>query len=194
MTLSAAHAAFSPPPSVPRQFRFHSRYAYPFLRAPSGAHRAELRACPSDPFPLEVPGPVSSRIPLDRMRFVKPARGLPSCSAFCRVTPVTPSPSLGGEPALARLAAALCVQPYLRMRAGWLHFYLRQKRNEWFTFATHARMSRGGRPPRSKALIHIWVVPRVVQTKRRQSAHFALSASSGRPPPPHTCSPQTGQC
>ena len=106
MTLSTAHAAFSPPPSVPRQFRFHSRYAYPFLRAPSGAHRAELRACPSDPFPLEVPGPVSSRIPLDRMRFVKPARGLPSCSAFCRVTPVTPSPILGGEPALARLAAA----------------------------------------------------------------------------------------
>ena len=76
MALSTAHAAFSPPPSVPRQFRFHSRYAYPFLRAPSGAHRAELRACPSDPFPLEVPGPVSSHIPITRMRFVKPARGV----------------------------------------------------------------------------------------------------------------------
>ena len=52
---------------------------------------------------------------------------------------------------------------------GWLHFYLRQKRNEWFTFATHARMSRGGSAPRSRALIHIspscghtqWVAPRV---------------------------------
>ena len=30
---------------------------------------------------------------------------------------------------------------------GWLHFYLRQKRNEWFTFATHARMSRGAPSP-----------------------------------------------
>ena len=51
---------------------------------------------------------------------------------------------------------------------GWLHFYLRQKRNEWFTFATHARKSRGGPSPRSRALIHIspscgctqWVAPR----------------------------------
>ena len=51
---------------------------------------------------------------------------------------------------------------------GWLHFYPGQKRNEWFTFATHARMSRGAPSPRSRALIHIspscgptqWVAPR----------------------------------
>ena len=38
---------------------------------------------------------------------------------------------------------------------GWLHFYLGQKRNEWFTFATHARMSRGGSAPRPRAPFHI---------------------------------------
>ena len=41
------------------------------------------------------------------------------------------------------------------MTTGWLHFYLGQKRNEWFTFATERRMSRGGPSPRSRALIHI---------------------------------------
>ena len=41
----------------------------------------------------------------------------------------------------------------------------------------------------------LWrVVPRVVQTKAGQSDHFALSASSGRSPPPCACSPQAGQC
>ena len=44
---------------------------------------------------------------------------------------------------------------YNKPTHGWLHFYLRQKRNEWFTFATHARMSRGGRAPRSRAALHI---------------------------------------
>ena len=42
---------------------------------------------------------------------------------------------------------------------GWLHFHPRQKRNQWFTFATHARMSRGGPSPRSRALIHISAKP-----------------------------------
>ena len=34
-------------------------------------------------------------------------------------------------------------------------FHPRQKRNQWFIFATHARMSRGASAPRSRALIHI---------------------------------------
>ena len=38
------------------------------------------------------------------------------------------------------------------------------------------------------------VVPRVVCSKRGQSDHFALSASSGTSPPPPTCSLQAGQC
>ena len=49
-------------------------------------------------------------------------------------------------------------------REGWLHFNLRQKRNEWFTFATHARMSRGGSAPRPRAHRHI---------SAKQSAHAA---------------------
>ena len=38
---------------------------------------------------------------------------------------------------------------------GWLHFYLGQKRNEWFTFATERRMWRGGSAPRRRAHRHI---------------------------------------
>jgi hypothetical protein len=49
-----------------------------------------------------------------------------------------------------------------RAPRGGFAFYLRQKRNEWFTFATHARMSRGGRAPRSRASLHI---------SAKQSAH-----------------------
>ena len=55
--------AKSPPPSVPRQFAVSSfSVSVPISRAPSGAHGAELRACPSDPLSLEDLGPVSSRI------------------------------------------------------------------------------------------------------------------------------------
>ena len=43
---------------------------------PAAAAWAELRACPSDPFIVEVAGQVSSRLPLTGTRFVKPAQGL----------------------------------------------------------------------------------------------------------------------
>ena len=65
-----------PPPSVPRQLHFHSPLRVSHFRFPQERVRAELRACPSDPFSLEVAGPVSSRIPLTGTRFVKPAKGV----------------------------------------------------------------------------------------------------------------------
>ena len=49
-------------------------------------------------------------------------------------------------------------------------------------------------PPYAEHPVRVAGVPRVVCSKRGQSIHFALSASSGSSPPPPTCSPQAGQC
>ena len=68
MTLSSAHSAFLSPTLRPK--------AVAFFRFPQECVRAELRACPSDPFIVEVAGQVSSRVPLTGTRFVKPAQGL----------------------------------------------------------------------------------------------------------------------
>ena len=103
------------------------------------------------------------RLPTGRVEAARCTQGA-SChpgASFRAKHPVLCTPSDGpcSEPLTS---VGFPGMPACSTRKGWLHFYLRQKRNEWFTFATRARMSRGGRPPRSRAALHITA---------KQSAH-----------------------
>ena len=91
------------PPTIPRQFSSLSATRTAFRRFPQERVGLTCAHVPRSPSLWRV----QARFRHALMRFVKPARGSPSCSALRRVTPVTPSPNTGGEPALARLAAAL---------------------------------------------------------------------------------------